>query len=67
MPAMKRFRPRGESGIEISDWLPNIATHADDLCLIRSMHTDAFNHHPGQSLLMSGSMRFGRPSLLAVG
>ncbi len=56
------FKPYGESGTEFSDYLPHIAAHADDICLIRSMHTEAFNHHPGQSLLFSGSTQFGRPT-----
>ncbi|MFN7932227.1 MAG: DUF1501 domain-containing protein [Bryobacteraceae bacterium] len=47
----------------LADWIPHTAARADDICLIRSMHTDAFNHHPGQLLLFSGSMQFGRPSV----
>jgi hypothetical protein len=56
------FKPHGQSGIEFSDYLPHIGANADDICLIRSMHTDAFNHHPGQALLFSGSTQFGRPT-----
>jgi hypothetical protein len=56
------FKPYGQSGIEYSDYLPHIGANADDICLIRSMHTDAFNHHPGQALLFSGSTQFGRPT-----
>ncbi len=59
----RTFKPHGESGIEFSDYLPHLATCADDICLIRSMYTEAFNHHPGQLLLMTGSMQFGRPTL----
>ena len=59
----RTFKPHGESGIEFSDYLPHLATRADDICLIRSMYTEAFNHHPGQLLLMTGSMQFGRPTL----
>ncbi len=59
----RTFKPYGESGIEFSDYLPHLATCADDICLIRSMYTEAFNHHPGQLLLMTGSMQFGRPTL----
>ena len=58
-----KFRPRGQSGMEISDFLPHTAACADDLCLIRSMHTDAFNHHPGQLLLFSGTTQVGRPTM----
>ena len=57
------FRPRGQCGMEISDYLPHIGSIADDICLVRSMYSDAFNHHPGQSLLMTGSTLFGRPSM----
>jgi hypothetical protein len=59
----RKFRPHGECGMELSDFLPHLGTCADDICLIRSMHTDAFNHHPAQLLLMTGVPRFGRPSL----
>jgi hypothetical protein len=63
MASNATFRPRGSCGMEISDYLPQIGTISDDICLIRSMFSDAFNHHPGQSLLMSGSTQFGRPSM----
>ena len=59
----REFRPHGQSGTEFSDYVPNIAARADDICLVRSMHTEAFNHHPGQSLLMSGSVQLGRPTI----
>src|SRR5437588_12736247 len=52
------FTPAGQSGIEFSDYIPHIASCADDICLIRSMYTDAFNHHPGQLLLFSGTIQF---------
>jgi hypothetical protein len=57
------FRQYGQSGTEFSDYIPHIAGNADDLCLVRSMHTEAFNHHPGQSLLMSGHTQLGRPTI----
>ncbi len=63
LPSPRAFRKWGQCGTEIADWLPHTAARADDICLIRSMHTDAFNHHPGQLLLFSGSMQFGRPSV----
>ena len=59
----REFNPHGESKIEFSDYIPNIASCADDICLIRSMQTDAFNHHPGQALLFTGSTQFGRPTV----
>ncbi|WP_321477447.1 DUF1501 domain-containing protein [uncultured Paludibaculum sp.] len=57
------FKPHGQSGIEFSDFVPNIASCADDICLVRSMYTDAFNHHPGQLLLFTGSIQIGRPTV----
>ncbi len=59
----RKFTPHGKSGIEFSDFIPNIASCADDICLVRSMVTDAFNHHPGQLLLFTGSQQFGRPTM----
>ncbi len=63
MASPRTFKRYGQSGMQFSDWLPQLATHADDLCMVRSMHTEAFNHHPGQSLLMTGSPLSGRPSV----
>jgi len=57
------FRKYGQSGTEFSDFLPHTAECADDICLINSMYTEAFNHHPGQLLLMSGSTQMGRPTM----
>lgn len=62
LPSSRTFKPYGQCGMELSDYIPGIASQADDICLIRSMHTDAFNHHPGQLLLMTGFMNVGRPS-----
>jgi uncharacterized protein (DUF1501 family) len=59
----RTFQPYGKSGIEFSDWIPNIGSCADDICLVRSMYTDAFNHHPGQLLLFGGSIQVGRPTM----
>ena len=59
----RTFQPYGQSGIEFSDYIPNIGGCADDLCLVRSMYTDAFNHHPGQLLLFGGSIQVGRPTM----
>jgi hypothetical protein len=63
MGSPRKFSPHGECGMELSDLLPNLGGVADEMCLIRSMHTDAFNHHPAQLMLSSGVPRFGRPSL----
>src|SRR5579863_8106253 len=59
----RKFTPQGQSGMELSDYLPHLSEVADDICLVRSMHTDAFNHHPGQLLLFSGTTQVGRPTL----
>jgi hypothetical protein len=57
-----KFSPHGKSGIEFSELIPNIAGIADDLCVIRSLQTDAVNHAPGQIMMNTGSQQFGRPS-----
>jgi hypothetical protein len=58
-----KYEKRGRSGTEISELLPKIGEVADDICLIRSMHTDAVNHAPAQILMNTGAQQFGRPSL----
>ncbi|MFM7215521.1 MAG: DUF1501 domain-containing protein, partial [Verrucomicrobiota bacterium] len=58
-----RFARHGNSGMELSELLPNLARVADDITLIRSMQTDAFNHAPAQIFMNTGSQQFGRPSL----
>ena len=57
------FHRHGKSGLEMSELLPHLGTVADDLCLVRSMRTDQFNHAPAQLLLWTGEARFGHPSL----
>ena len=59
----RSFSHCGQSGMEISDYLPNLQRVADDICLVRSMQTGQVNHHPGQSMLMSGSPLVGRPTV----
>ena len=49
--------------MELSDLIPHIGSIADDICLVRSMHTDQFNHVPGQLLINTGSAIAGRPSV----
>lgn len=60
---VKPFRPRGQSGIEISDFLPHMAGLADELCLIRSCHGDSVNHPQSVYQMNTGSILMGRPSL----
>jgi hypothetical protein len=57
------FGKHGASGAEISELLPHLAGVADDITIVRSMHTDAFNHAPGQIFMNTGSQQFGRPSM----
>src|SRR5581483_4637224 len=59
----QRFTRQGKSGAWVSEAVPNIATVADELCFIKSMHTDQFNHAPAELLLFTGSAQFGRPSM----
>ncbi len=64
-PNEKRFTFSrcGESGLEISDLLPELQSVADELAIVKSLHTDEFNHGPAQLFMLSGFGRFGRPSL----
>lgn len=57
------FRKRGESGLEISEILPKISSIADELCIIRSMHTDQINHDPAHTVMNTGTSISGRPSM----
>ncbi len=61
--SQRPFRQYGQSGMSFSDWMPHMAGCADDLCMVRSMYSDQFNHHPGQLLLHCGSPLVGRPSM----
>ncbi|MEZ6135714.1 MAG: DUF1501 domain-containing protein [Pirellulaceae bacterium] len=63
MPSPFQFSPRGESGVVMSELFPQLAKHADDLCVIRSMHTDTPNHEPGLLLMHSGNQQPTRPCL----
>jgi len=63
MPSPFKFRAHGESGVVMSELLPNLARHADDLCVLRSMHTNVPNHEPGLLIMHSGNQQPVRPSL----
>ena len=65
-PAIKPFKRYGNSGIELSEMLPNIGGIADEICVVRSMHTEAVNHAPGVTLFMTGAQVPGRPSMGAL-
>ena len=58
-----KFKQYGQAGTEMAEILPNIGSVADEIAVVRSMHTEAFNHAPAQILLSTGSQQFGRPSL----
>jgi hypothetical protein len=59
----RTFTKHGQCGMEFSDYLPHLATCADEICMLRAVHTDVSNHHPGQLLVNCGQPRFGLPSM----
>jgi hypothetical protein len=59
---VRPFRPRGDSGLEISDFFPRLSEHADDLCVIRSLHGDSVNHPQSVYQMNTGSILMGHPS-----
>ena len=63
LPPVRPFRPRGQSGLAISDFLPELADCADDLCLLRGCHGDSVNHPQSVYQLNTGSILMGRPCL----
>jgi hypothetical protein len=58
-----KFAKQGQCGAELSELLPHLAKVVDDITIVKSMVTDAFNHAPGQILMSTGSQQFGKPSL----
>lgn len=60
---VRRFRPRGTCGLEVSEFLPEIAGVADDLCVIRSLHGDSVNHPQSVYQMNTGSILTGHPSV----
>jgi Protein of unknown function (DUF1501) len=58
-----KFAKHGQSGTEIADVLPHLGKVVDDICLVRSVHTDQFNHAPAQIFFNTGFPQPGRPSL----
>ncbi|MDE3196976.1 MAG: DUF1501 domain-containing protein [Acidobacteriota bacterium] len=57
------FQKYGKSGAELTALLPHLSEVVDDIAIVKSMVTDAFNHAPGQLLMNTGTMQFGRPSM----
>ena len=62
-PSMFRFSPQGESGLEMCELLPHLSKKADDLCVIRSMNTNAINHDPAKTFFCTGAEIPGKPSM----
>jgi hypothetical protein len=58
-----KFEKYGQSGAEVSELLPHFTKIVDDIAIVKSMVTDAFNHAPGQLLMNTGTQQFGRPSM----
>ncbi len=58
-----KFSRHGDGGIELSELLPHLAGVADELCMIKGLHTEHFNHGPAQLFFQTGFGRFGRPSV----
>jgi hypothetical protein len=63
LASQRKWKQHGESGIWISDWLPRLGKHADDLAVIRSCVSDGINHSGGVCQMNTGSIFGGRPSL----
>src|SRR4029077_924662 len=59
----RKWAQHGQGGLWVSDWLPHMATCADDLCVVRSLYSDGLNHSGGVCQMNTGSILAGRPSL----
>ncbi len=63
LPGIAGFRQHGQSGAWLCNLLPHTGSIADDICVIKSMHTDAINHAPAVTLFLTGAEQPGRPSM----
>ncbi|MCA9209317.1 MAG: DUF1501 domain-containing protein [Planctomycetales bacterium] len=63
LPSPFKYTAHGESGVPVSELLPNLARHIDDICVLRSLHTDNPNHGPALLLMNNGSITPARPSM----
>jgi hypothetical protein len=63
LPGIAPFRQHGACGAWLCDFLPGTAAIADELCFVKSMHTEAINHAPAMTLFLSGAQQPGRPSM----
>ena len=62
-PSMFQFTPKGQNGIFMCELLPHLSEVVDDLCIIKSTHTDAINHDPAKTMFCTGSQIPGKASL----
>ncbi|XOV72601.1 MAG: DUF1501 domain-containing protein [Verrucomicrobiota bacterium] len=62
-PSMFSFSPRGQNGVYMSELLPHLSNVVDDLCIIKSTHTDAINHDPAKTMFCTGSQIPGKASM----
>ena len=63
LASQRTFKKYGKCGTEVSDWLPNIANHVDDICLLRGCYGDSVTHPESVYLMNTGSILMGRPCL----
>lgn len=63
LPSPFRFAPRGESGVPVSELLPQLGRHIDDICVLRSLHADNPNHGPALLQMNNGTITPTRPSM----
>ncbi len=63
MPAVTKFAQYGKSGATVGEWLPHLSKVVDDVCFIKSMHTDQINHAPAMTQFLTGNQLPGRPSM----
>ncbi len=63
MGTPRKYTRHGKSGMEFSDFLPHIGSCADDILKVSSLHSEEFNHHPGQLMMQCGVSRFGMPTM----
>lgn len=62
-PTIFKFGPHGQSGMVMSELLPHLGEVADELCMVRSLYTEAINHDPAITFMQTGSQLAGRPSI----
>jgi hypothetical protein len=63
LPSITTFQQQGQSGAWMNSFMPHLAGVADDLCIVRSMHSDAINHAPAITFFLTGAEQPGRPSM----